>query len=172
MSCQTTTVQTSAGLFSVRYDLRESDRWTVREIVESTGFFHPPEVDVAVELVDERLHRGDASGYHFAFAERDGVVDGYCCFGPIACTVGSFDIYWVAVRRSHQGHGLGRALMELAESLIAGQGGRLICVETSGRDDYLPTRRFYERCGYERAAELPDFYACGDSKVIYLKRLE
>ena len=61
--------QTVSGerLLTLRYEVAEADIQRVREIVDSTGFFHPPEVDVAVELVEERLRRGDASGYFFAF---------------------------------------------------------------------------------------------------------
>ena len=36
---------------------------------------------------------------------------------------------------------------------------------------YAPTRAFYLRCGYEIAAELPDFYEPGDGKVIFVKTL-
>ena len=46
-------------------------------------------------------------------------------------------------------------------------GGRRVYVETSGRAQYEPTRRFYEACGYAREAVLTDFYAPGDDKVIY-----
>jgi D-alanine-D-alanine ligase len=157
--------------FSLRYEVVSTDESEVRTIVDSTGFFHDYEVDIAVELVQERLRRGDASGYFFAFAEQNGVPVGYSCYGPIACTADSYDVFWIAVRKSHQRHGLGRWLMELTEQLIAEAGGRRIYVETSGRPDYLPTRSFYERCQYQKAAELPDFYAEGDSKVIYVKVL-
>ena len=156
---------------TLRYEVVTTDIRTVREIVESTGFFHPPEIDVAVELVEERLRRGDASGYFFAFAERDGNLIGYSCYGPIACTTSSFDVFWIAVHRDAQQHGLGKRLMNLTEDLIGAQGGQRIYVETSGRADYLPTRRFYDRCGYTRVAELPEFYGEEDSKVIYLKVL-
>ena len=44
-------------------------------------------------------------------------------------------------------------------------------VETAGREQYRPTRAFYEACGYEIAARLDDFYAPGDAKVIYLRVL-
>ena len=44
-------------------------------------------------------------------------------------------------------------------------------VETSSRDDYAPTRAFYLACGYQIVAELPDFYAPGDGKLIYLRVL-
>ncbi len=54
---------------TLRYETIASDLATVRDIVTSTGFFHDHEVDVAVELVEERLRRGDASGYYFAFVK-------------------------------------------------------------------------------------------------------
>lgn len=157
--------------FTLRYDAVATDEVSVRRIVESTGFFHSYEVDIAVELVQERLRRGDASGYFFAFVEQYGVPVAYSCYGPIACTADSYDVFWIAVLKSHQRHGLGRWLMLLTEQLIGAAGGRRIYVETSGRPDYLPTRSFYERCEYQRAAELPNFYAEGDSKVIYVKVL-
>ena len=69
-----------------RYEVSPDDCRTVREIVASTGFFSQEELDVAVELVEQRLAEGPASGYHFVFAERDGQVLGYTCYGPIALT--------------------------------------------------------------------------------------
>ncbi len=153
----------------LRHEVRDDDLATVREIVDSTGFFYPPEVDVAVELVDERLRRGEASGYFFAFAELDGRTIGYSCYGPIACTASSYDIFWIAIHSDAQRHGLGKWLMSITEELIFARGGERIYVETSGREHYLPTRRFYDRCGYQRVAELPEFYGEQDSKVIYLK---
>jgi GNAT superfamily N-acetyltransferase len=149
-----------------RYEATPNDVSAVRSIVESTRFFRPDEVDVAVELVEERLAKGDASGYHFIFAESGGRTIGYACYGPIACTVGSYDLFWIAVDRDAQGQGLGRLLLAEAERLIQDRGGRRIYIETSGRPQYLPTRRFYERCGYAVAAVLPDFYDAGDDKVI------
>jgi ribosomal protein S18 acetylase RimI-like enzyme len=158
-------------MIRIRDAVVPADAHAVREIVASTGFFSPAEIAVAVELVDDRLSRGDKSDYHFVFAEWAGRVIGYACFGPIACTVGSFDIYWVAVHQEHRGGGVGRTLLAAGEARIAAAGGRRAYVETSSREQYAPTRAFYERCGYVRAAELPDFYAPGDGKVIYVKVL-
>ncbi|MEZ6062186.1 MAG: GNAT family N-acetyltransferase [Planctomycetaceae bacterium] len=146
-----------------------TDRHAVRRIVDSTHFFRDDETAVAVELVDEYLAKGERSGYRFVFAEIDGTVVGYACFGPIACTIGSFDLYWIAVDPKHQGCGLGRILMAETERRIRDCGGRQIYIETSGRPDYLPTRVFYERCGYTVACVLPDFYEQGDDKVVWNK---
>jgi ribosomal protein S18 acetylase RimI-like enzyme len=157
--------------FLFRKEIHETDEFAVREIVAATGFFRPDEVDVAAELVRERCLRGPASGYFFVFAEIEGRTVGYACYGPIACTIGSFDLYWIAVHPERQGQGLGRLLMRAAEEQIALAGGRHIYVETSSREQYRPTRTFYEAHGYRAAATLADFYAPGDGKVIYLKAI-
>jgi GNAT superfamily N-acetyltransferase len=156
---------------SYRSEVRSEDRQTVRAILESTGFFYPEEIGVAVELVEERLQRGVGSGYHFEFAEIGGEVAGYACYGPIACTRASFDLYWIGVRTEHRRAGLGRRLLARAEEQIRRLGGQRVYVETSSRAQYEPTRRFYLACGYRQEAQLEDFYAPGDGKTIFLKVL-
>jgi D-alanine-D-alanine ligase len=152
-----------------RQKVRRGDVETVRRLVASTGFFSTAEIEVAVELVEERLRRGLASGYYFLFAEAAGQPVGYACFGPIACTLGSFDFYWIAVTQELRGRNIGRELLSRSEEIIAQMGGSRIYVETSSRPQYQPTRSFYERQGYQVAAVLQDFYAPGDDKVVYLK---
>jgi ribosomal protein S18 acetylase RimI-like enzyme len=166
-----------------RDEPRPTDAAAIRDIVASTGFFHDFEVEVAVELVDERLARGLASEYYFVFADdaATGRTIGYVCFGPIACTVGSFDLYWIAVHEGQRGRGLGAELMTAAEramrSGLPGPGGkplapaRRVYIETSSKPQYEPTRQFYLRCGYREEARFEAFYAAGDDKVVYVKKL-
>ncbi len=156
---------------SFRDEPQTSDVGAVRRITESTGFFRPDEVDVAVELVEERLAKGVDSGYYFCFADAKNGPAGYVCFGPTPCTVGTFDLYWIAVATGWQGHGLGRILDDKAADAMRTLGGRRVYVETSGKEQYAPTRRFYERTGYAVAATLPEFYGPGDDKVIFWKTL-
>lgn len=158
-------------LLTFRQEVLQSDAQHVRELTTSTGFFMDAEIDVAVELVEERLSKGESSGYYFVFAEQGGRVVGYTCFGPIPCTMASFDLYWIAVHDSCRGQGIGKALMRKSEELIAAMGGTRVYIETSFRAQYVPTRQFYFACGYQEAAVLADFYAPGDGKVIYLKVL-
>jgi ribosomal protein S18 acetylase RimI-like enzyme len=155
----------------LRADVQPTDRDAVRRIVTATGLFRPAEVEVAVELVDARLAKGTVSGYEFAFAEQKGDVVGYICFGRNTLTVSSFDVYWIAVEPDRHGQGIGRLLLDEAERQIAAAGGTRIYIETSHRADYQATRGFYERCGYKLEAILEDFYAPGDSKAIYVRRL-
>ncbi len=146
-----------------------TDPAAIRDIVASTGFFRPDEIAVAVELVDERLRQGERSGYFFVFAEDAGRVIGYACYGPIACTVHSYDLFWIAVHDDQRGRGIGRLLMAEAERRIAERGGRRVYVETSSKPQYEPTRAFYLRCGYRQEAVLEDFYDAGDGKVVLVK---
>jgi GNAT superfamily N-acetyltransferase len=154
-----------------RFDVRPEDREAVRRMVASTGVFSPVEIDVAVELVDDRLDRGSESDYHFVFAEHEGHTVGYTCYGRIALTTASFDLYWIAVDKSFHGKRIGRLLLEKTEELIRQMGGGQVYIETSNRHHYAPTRGFYLRCGYQQAALLADFYAPGDDKVIYARSL-
>jgi len=157
--------------FSFRCNLTPPDLDRIRSMVESTGVFSPVEVECAVELAQERLDEGPASGYHFVFAEREGRVLGYACYGPIALTHGSYDLYWIAVDKSTQGQGLGRLLMEKVDELVRAEGGRRIYIETSTRPPYTPTRVFYDRRGYHLEVVLEEFYGPGDGKAIYVKAL-
>jgi ribosomal protein S18 acetylase RimI-like enzyme len=154
-----------------REEPRLADRRQVGEIVASSGFFSKEEIEVAVELVQERLNKGIESGYLFLFAEKDRKVAGYSCFGPIPCTEESYDIYWIAVREELRGSGLGAEILERVEEKIRETGGKRIYVETSSREQYKPTRSFYSRCGYRKEATLKNFYSPGDDKVIYLRIL-
>ncbi|HNQ23285.1 MAG TPA: GNAT family N-acetyltransferase [Phycisphaerae bacterium] len=161
----------SPANLTLRDTVTADDVTVVRQLVASTGFFSAGEVEVAVELVTERLHRGPESGYLFLFGDCDGHPVGYVCYGPIACTVGSFDLYWIVTRQDRRHAGIGTFLLYESERRMAATGGRAVYVETSSRPQYEPTRRFYERRGYRQAALLPDFYAPGDGKVIFAKNL-
>ncbi len=146
-----------------------ADSAAIRDVVSSTGFFNAEEIDVAVELVEERLKLGEASGYFFIFADVDGKTVGYSCYGPIPGTVSSFDLYWIAVHADYRGTGLGSRLLEASEAAIHDMGGQRIYVETSSKAQYEPTRGFYLSRHYQLEATLADFYAPGDSKLIFVK---
>ncbi|MEX2318099.1 MAG: GNAT family N-acetyltransferase [Pirellulales bacterium] len=145
------------------------DRDAIQSLVTRTGFFRPDEIAIAAELVEERLAKGAASGYEFLLAESDGELIGYACYGPIACTIGSYDLFWIVVDPRFQRNGVGRQLVASVESRVAAAGGRRIYIDTSGQSKYAPTRAFYERSGYRLAAQLADFYAPGDDRVIYVR---
>ncbi len=155
----------------IRRSLESSDRAPLEKLIGETAFFNAEEVEVALELIDDRLSQGEASHYRFLVAETDGEVGGYACWGPIPGTLASADLYWIVVDPRHQGKGIGAALLKDAEDWMASAGRTRVYVETSTRGQYDGTRRFYFACGYELAAELDDFYGPGDGKAMFLKVL-
>ncbi len=151
---------------------RASDGPRIATMLGATGLFRPDEIEIAVELVEERLEQGESSGYHFLFLERSDQILGYSCYGPIPLTQDSWDLYWIAIEPGSHRSGLGRRLLLETERRARVSGARQLFVDTSGRDDYLATRSFYLGCGYREAARLVDFYAPEDDKVIYARTLE
>jgi ribosomal protein S18 acetylase RimI-like enzyme len=146
-----------------------AQRAPLERLTAAAGLFRPDEVAVAVELLDAAL-AGDED-YRFLGTYAGDQLVGYACWGPTPGTTGTYDLYWIVVDPAWRGKGLGSELLAVVEDRLAGERARLIVVETSSRGDYAPTRAFYERRGYARAATLPDYYAAGDDLVIYLKDL-
>jgi ribosomal protein S18 acetylase RimI-like enzyme len=148
-----------------------ADRARVRPMVDATGVFRPDEVDVAVEVFDDAVAR-PGTDYHALGAYEDDRLVGFALFGRTPCTVATWDLYWIVVEPARHRGGVGRQLMTAAERVIAGYGGRLVVVETSSRDDYAPTRSFYESLHYDRAAEIAHYYAPDDHLIVYTKLLD
>ena len=154
-------------LLTWRSEVRSADVAKVRDLVTRTGVFSADEIDIAAELVEDRLNDGASSGYHFVIAERAGKIAGYACFGPIAGIESAFDLYWIAVDSDCQGDGVGRAVLAKAEVAMRAMGASRHYAETSSTDAYAPTRAFYLSTGFREVARIADFYRPGDGKVIY-----
>ena len=180
---------------------KPEDETIVMDIIERTGFFRPVEIDIAREVFTEAALRKPGCSYQSYIAEiRDTIDDrrltveeglfanrpssliprpsppvprivGWVCFGETPCTLGTFDIYWIAVDPTLQRQGAGKFMLEFSENEIKKQNGRLAVVETSGMKRYESTQKFYEKNNYTIAAKIPDFYAPGDDKLIYIKTL-
>jgi len=156
---------------SLRTEIRSNDPDSIDRIVRSTGFFREDEILVAVELAEERLQKGIASGYEFLFAEMDGKPVAYSCYGLIPCTLHSFDLYWIATHRDYMNRGIGKYLLQETEKVIFRAGGKGIYAETSSKELYASTRAFYEKNQYLLKGRFEDFYAPDDDKLVYVKAL-
>jgi ribosomal protein S18 acetylase RimI-like enzyme len=149
--------------------VERAHRARLEQLTRATGFFREEEVATAVDLLDESLAGDD--DYRFVGAFDGEQLVGYACWGPTPGTTGTHDLYWIVVDRERQGAGTGTLLLREVEGRLTADGCRLVVVETSSRADYAPTRGFYERRGYTRAATIPGYYAPGDDLVIYTKDL-
>jgi len=146
--------------------LRSSDRSRVEQMTRGVGLFREDEIPVALEVFDATAAGNDT--YEGVGVDQDGVLVGWASWGPVPCTLGTFDLYWIVVDPACHGLGAGRLMVDEMERRVAGR-ARLICVETAGRTDYAATRVFYERRGYRAVATIPDYYAPGDDQVTFVK---
>jgi ribosomal protein S18 acetylase RimI-like enzyme len=147
--------------------LERSDRAPIERILRATGVFSEAEVAIALELVDAPRD----AGYRFLVAELEGAVAGYACFGATPLTLGTHDLYWIAVDPALHGRGIGADLLAAVEATLRAEGARLLLIETASKPAYDATRAFYLARGCREVARVPDFYAPGDDKVIYARRL-
>jgi D-alanine-D-alanine ligase len=151
-------------------NLTAADRVRIEEITRAVGLFRQDEILVALEVFDEAVRGGSGNTYSTLGAEVDGLLAGWICWGPTPCTLGTYDLYWMAVDPRIQGTGVGTALLGEMERRLQGL-ARLIMIETTGRPDYTGTRAFYQARGYSPVATIPDFYAPGDDQVVFVKRV-
>ena len=151
---------------------RSEDRALILSLLKGTERFRPGEMDVATFVLDESLKSGDEGPYHSRVVEDARQVVGWVCFGPTPCTLDTYDIYWMAVALQQQRRGVGTSLIRHAEAVIRERGGRMVAIETSGTPDYAPAWQFYKDMGYQETARITDFYAPGDDKLVFTKRLQ
>ena len=151
--------------------MRASDRSAVAEIVRGVGNFNGAEIECALEIVDTYLRDDKQKDYRVVVAENSGcAVKAYVCWGPTPLTRGTYDLYWIATHPAAQGLGFGRALVAHVEADVQNENGRVLVVETSSRESYGNTVRFYRSLGYEETSRIRDFYDVGDDRLIFVKR--
>lgn len=153
-----------------RNTIQKEDIPRIRQILESTGFFDqsPDEIDVAVELAELSLKNGNnVENYECIFVEEDNQVVGYGCFARIPCTLSSFEIYWLGVDKQVQGKGFGKALIKNIVEELKTLGATKIVLQTAGREQYVPTQKFYIASGFTLEARIKDYFTVGDDCLIY-----
>jgi ribosomal protein S18 acetylase RimI-like enzyme len=156
--------------------VEKRDRDRIHDILVATARFTDEEVRCAMELVDSALDHPEKGDYHVHVLDAPDsgprrMVQGYVCFGATPLTDGVFDLYWIAVDPNQQGQGFGQLLLRFVENEVRRQRGRMLLIETSGKETYAPTMRFYLRSGYDEISRIKDFYRIEDDKVVFCKKL-
>lgn len=148
------------------------DDWPgVRAVAEKTGVFTEREVEITRELMVDTIERPAWNNYRFWIAEAGETIAGFTCVSPIHTTPDRYEIYWIAVHPDFHGRGIASRLTELAVDRIRQLGGKKLYVETSTRAPYKAARNFYLAAGFKLEGTLPDYYADGDGKAIFARRV-
>ncbi|MBI3406814.1 MAG: GNAT family N-acetyltransferase [Planctomycetes bacterium] len=140
-------------------------------MTEATGLFKPMEVVALKEVLDDYHAEEHKLGHRCVSYEKDGTVLGFAYYAPAAMTDRSWYLYWIVVGKDLQAKGIGTELLRSLEHDIKVHHGRLLFIETGSVPHYEKTRQFYIKNGYEKHAVLKDFYADGDSMVVFRKAL-
>lgn len=140
-------------------------------LTEATGLFKPIEVEALREVLDDYHAANHEYGHRCVTLIEADTPLGFAYYAPAAMTDRAWHLWWIVVRVDRQGHGLGGQLLLRLEDDIRSEGGRVLFIETGSLPHYEPTRRFYLKHGYERHAELRDFYAEGDSMIVFRKAI-
>lgn len=78
---------------------------------------------------------------------------------------------YFSVHKAYRNQGLGSKLLSAVEDYVKQQGGHYIHALTCDIDSYKPARAFYEKHGYKKVAEIPDYYVKGEGRIDYFKSI-
>ena len=141
-------------------------------IAQATDKFRPVEITALGEVLHDYFAHEQQAGHVCVTFERDGQILGFGYYAPAPMTDRTWHLWWIVVKPDQQGGGIGGQLLKHVEDEIRRRHGRILFIETGSQPLYEPTRRFYQKHGYDLDATLRDFYAAGDSMVVFRKPLE
>ncbi len=113
---------------------------------------------------------------HFVMTMRDEVV-GVTGGTPIEGADRAYNVSWTYLDKKLIGQGYGRALIEHLMEYLRSLGARKVFVSTSdymdnGRDVYRDAREAYRAAGFQEELRHANYYALGESMIVYGMRLE
>jgi GNAT superfamily N-acetyltransferase len=149
--------------------LKQADAGEVEKILNKIPIFSEVEVKVGMELVNIAASDIEQTDYNVFVYEEEGKIYGYHCTGRRPLTDAVYDLYWIAADPESKIKGIGRKLLQHAENFVLEKQGRWLLAETSSKKSYEKTRNFYLRNNFSVIAQISDFYAAGDSLIIFGK---
>ena len=149
--------------------LKPADAKIIEGILKKIPLFKKEDIKVAMELVNITASNPLQTDYNVFVYENDGTILGYHCTGKRPLTDAVYDLYWIVTDPDHGKQGIGKSLLEHAESFVLQNNGRWMLIETSSKESYGATRNFYMRNNYSIISEINDFYSKGESLLVFGK---
>ena len=147
--------------------IEPKDLPSLKSVLDSSELFPSEMLD---DMIADFFNNPKTTDFWFTTIQNDIPISlGYCAPEPM--TEGTFNLYAIAVDKAFQGKGIGREMMSFIENVLLKKQARILIVETSGTADFELTRKFYNKIGYIQQAIIPEFYAQGDDKVVFWKKL-
>lgn len=141
----------------MRVDIRHLDALAPELLGTARALCHTAR---AAELFDRALAANAECRGQVALTD-DGSLAGVALSGFVAGALGTGALLWVAVQPRLRRRGIGRALVAGALGGLDRDGARLVVAELAGDTASGPIAALLAAAGFEREAEIADFYRDG-----------
>ena len=159
-------VKTEGEMNKIR-KIEKDDIGALKSVLDSIDLF-PSEM--LEDMMSGYFSDTDTGEFWFTY-DKEGVPISLAYCAPEKLTEGTYNLLAIGIRADLQGNGIGSAMMDHIEDYLKAEGKRILLVETSGTSDFELTRAFYLKKEYTLEATIRDFWAEGDDKVIFWKKL-
>ena len=138
-------------------------------ILSESGQFDADALAHVMETLDAYLENPEGEIW-FTAVEDKPVGFAYCAPEPV--TSGTWNLLMLWTKEGYEGKKFGSSLVSSVENELKKREARLLIVETSQLPEFETARSFYEKCGFIFEAEVKNFFAQGDNKLIYTKSVD
>jgi GNAT superfamily N-acetyltransferase len=150
--------------------LKSDDKAELENLLKKITNFNQSDFEVAMELVNTAVSFPGQTDYNIFVFEEEGKILGYHCTGKRPLTDAVFDLYWIVADPDSGRKGIGAQLLKHSEEFVKEQKGRWLLAETTSKESYDKTRKFYLKNDYKVIAHIDDFYAVDEDLIIYGKK--
>lgn len=150
--------------------VREDERTSLLALAVHTGLFTAEDAEGLLGGVLDALASGELPDGHAAVACRErprGPAAGWAYFAPDQYAENVWNVWWIGTSPDHHCTGAAQILLSHVEQTALDSGARVVVIETSDQDAMARARNFYVKVGYTERGRIPDFYAGGESKVLF-----
>ncbi|MEM6409075.1 MAG: GNAT family N-acetyltransferase [Pseudomonadota bacterium] len=138
----------------------------LRSVLDQTALFPS---DMLPDMLAPFL--AGSQGETWLTAEGGAADAGLCYAREEPFAAGCWNLLAIAIHPAAQGCGVGRAITKKLEAELSTRGARILIVDTSGTPQFEAALAFYTAVGYRREAQIEGYWAPGDDKVTFWKRL-
>lgn len=147
--------------------IKKTDLDDLKIVIETSGLFP---ADLLDGMVENYFSNSETEEIWLTKLDNNRPIAIVYC-APERLTDGTYNLYLIAVHKDFQANGIGGQIMRYLESLLKSKEKRILLVETSSLPEFELTRKFYNKCKYNREAVIRDFYRDGEHKVVFWKKL-
>ena len=143
-----------------------TDTPSLKAVIEANDLFPSDMLD---DMISDYFNNENSNDLWLTYEDNQPVAIAYCA--PERMTEGTWNLLLIAVHPDYQGKGYGTSILHYIEQMLAARRERLLLIETSSLDNFVRSQAFYLKCGYEKEAQIREFYQAGEDKIVFRKLL-